>query len=104
MPSASSIHAEFFKAVGHPMRLRVLELLAEEDRSVTALLGLLDVEQSSLSQQLGVLRRAGLVASRRDGSRVTYSLTEPRIADVLAIGREIHLRQIRQAEQQLGSQ
>jgi ArsR family transcriptional regulator len=101
MPSASSLHAEFFKAVGHPLRLRVLELLAEEERSVAAMLELLDVGQSSLSQQLSVLRRAGLVASRRLGSHVTYSLMEPRIADVLAMGREIQLRQIRRAEEQL---
>lgn len=101
MPSASSLHAEFFKAVGHPLRLRVLELLAEEERSVAAMLELLDVGQSSLSQQLSVLRRAGLVASRREGSHVTYSLMEPRIADVLAMGREIQLRQIRRAEEQL---
>lgn len=81
--------AEFFKALGHPLRIRVLELLSEGERSVTDLLQQVDAEQPHLSQQLGVLRRAGLVATRRDGSTVIYRLADERISDLLQVSKQI---------------
>ncbi|MEI2643227.1 MAG: metalloregulator ArsR/SmtB family transcription factor [Candidatus Nanopelagicales bacterium] len=62
--------AEFFRTLGHPVRIRVLELLTERDQAVHELLDALDVEPSSLSQQLAVLRRAGLIVSRREAGEV----------------------------------
>lgn len=85
------LKAEFFKALGHPLRIRVLELLSERDRSVSDLLEHVDAEQPHLSQQLGVLRRAGFVVARRDGSRVIYALADPRIAELLAVSRQMLL-------------
>jgi ArsR family transcriptional regulator len=83
------LKAEFFKALGHPLRIRVLELLSERDRSVSELLEHIAVEQPHLSQQLGVLRRAGFVIGRREGSHVVYALADPRIADLLAVSRQM---------------
>jgi ArsR family transcriptional regulator len=83
------LKAEFFKALGHPVRIRVLELLSERDRSVSELLEHVDVEQPYLSQQLGVLRRAGFVVGRRDGSNVVYALADPRVAELLAVSRQM---------------
>ena len=60
----SEIKAELFKALAHPARIRVLELLAEGERSVGEIQPLVGIESSHLSQQLGVLRRAGLVTRR----------------------------------------
>jgi len=85
------LKAEFFKALGHPLRIRVLELLAERDRSVSELLEHVEAEQPTLSQQLGVLRRGGFVTARRDGAHVVYALADPRIADVLAVAKQILL-------------
>jgi ArsR family transcriptional regulator len=85
------LKAEFFKALGHPLRIRVLEVLAEGDQSVSELLEQVSVEQPNLSQQLGVLRRAGFVVARREGSNVIYALADPRIADLLAVSRQILL-------------
>jgi ArsR family transcriptional regulator len=85
------LKAEFFKSLGHPTRIRVLELLSEADRSVTELLEQMPVEQPYLSQQLGVLRRAGFVLARRDGPNVVYSLADPRIAELLAASKQILL-------------
>jgi DNA-binding transcriptional ArsR family regulator len=85
------LKAEFFKALGHPLRIRVLELLSQDDQSVSALLEQTAVEQSHLSQQLGVLRRAGFVVARREGSNVIYALADPRIAELLALSRQMLL-------------
>lgn len=72
------LKAEFFKTLAHPARIRILELLVERDRSVGELLSSdVGLESSNLSQQLGVLRRAGVVAARRDGNAMIYSMPHP---------------------------
>jgi DNA-binding transcriptional ArsR family regulator len=81
--------AEFFKTLGHPARIRVLELLSEGDRPVAEILPDVGIEAAHLSQQLAVLRKAGLVTSRRDGPVVIYSLTSPRVAELLTVARSI---------------
>lgn len=81
--------AEFFKTLSHPLRIRVLELLSEREHSVGELLRAIDIEASNLSQQLAVLRRAGLVATRKEGSAVYYSLVSTQIADLMGIARSI---------------
>jgi DNA-binding transcriptional ArsR family regulator len=91
MPDIPRLKAEFFKALGHPLRIRVLELLAVGERTVSELQDALGVEQSSLSQQLGVLRRAGFVDSERDGSHVTYTLADARVGELLALSRQMLL-------------
>ncbi|GIM91988.1 ArsR/SmtB family transcription factor [Paractinoplanes toevensis] len=83
------VKAELFRTLGHPVRVRVLELLQDGPRAVRDLLTEIDVEPSNLSQQLAVLRRAGLVASSRDGALVIYMLSTPDVADLLAAGRRI---------------
>jgi ArsR family transcriptional regulator len=81
--------AELFRTLGHPVRIRVLELLQDGPLAVRDLLAELDTEPSSLSQQLAVLRRTGLVTSAREGSTVLYTLATPDVADLLAAGRRI---------------
>lgn len=81
--------AELFRTLGHPVRIRVLELLQAGPRPVHELLSEIDVESSNLSQQLAVLRRAGLVASSRNGSAVLYTLSTPDVAQLLLSGRRI---------------
>lgn len=81
--------AELFRTLGHPVRIRVLEMLQDGPRAVSELLADIEVESSSLSQQLGVLRRAGLVSSSRDGSAVVYTLATPDVAQLLLYGRRI---------------
>ena len=83
------LKAEFFKTLGHPARIRVLELLSEREMAVGELLPELRLEASNLSQQLAVLRRAGLVTTRKDGAQVYYSLTSPHVAELLAVARVI---------------
>ena len=81
--------AEFFKTLGHPARIRVLELLAQREYAVGEMLPEVGVEAASLSQQLAVLRRAGLVTFRKAGSTVYYSLASPQVAELLMVARRI---------------
>ncbi|GAB3276035.1 metalloregulator ArsR/SmtB family transcription factor [Actinocorallia lasiicapitis] len=83
------LKAELFKTLGHPVRIRVLELLSEREHAVSELLPEVGIEAAHLSQQLAVLRRAGLVASRKEGSSVFYTLTSPKVAGLLTVAREI---------------
>lgn len=81
--------AELFKALAHPARVRVLELLAEGDSTVGELAEKAGLELSHLSQHLGVLRRAGIVDSRRIRTTVICSLRDPQTADLLAVARRL---------------
>jgi DNA-binding transcriptional ArsR family regulator len=81
--------AELFRTLGHPVRIRVLELLQDAPKPVRDLLADIEVEASNLSQQLAVLRRAGLVTSSRDGALVVYALSNAQVAALLAAARGI---------------
>jgi ArsR family transcriptional regulator len=81
--------AEFFRTLGHPARIRVLELLQDGPTPVRTLLEELEIEPSSLSQQLAVLRRSGLVTATREGNTVVYTLSTPDVADLLRAARRI---------------
>jgi ArsR family transcriptional regulator len=90
----SEIKAELFKALAHPARIRVLEVLSEGERSVGDMQPLVGIEASHLSQQLGVLRRANLVTSRKDGPSVIYSIKDPATTRLLAVARELLIRSL----------
>jgi DNA-binding transcriptional ArsR family regulator len=83
------IKAEFFKALGHPARIRVLELLSEREHSVSEMLPEVGIEPAHLSQQLAVLRKMNLVVTRKAGSTVFYSLVSPHVAELLGVARRI---------------
>ncbi|MFD7735209.1 ArsR/SmtB family transcription factor [Kitasatospora phosalacinea] len=81
--------AEFFRMLGHPVRIRVLELLQAGPTPVRDLLPEFDIEPSSLSQQLAILRRSGLVTATREGSTVVYALAGADVAELLRTARRI---------------
>ena len=81
--------AEFFKALAHPARIRVLELLSEREHAVSEMLPQVGIEPAHLSQQLSVLRRLNLVVTRKEGSTVYYSLVSPQVAELLMVARRI---------------
>ncbi|MDD9380476.1 metalloregulator ArsR/SmtB family transcription factor [Streptomyces sp. ZAF1911] len=81
--------AEFFRMLGHPVRIRVLELLQDGPMPVRDLLAAIEVEPSALSQQLAVLRRSGIVTSTRDGSTVVYELAGGDVAELMLAARRI---------------
>lgn len=79
--------AELFKALGHPVRIRTLELLRGGDRAVSELLEEIGIEASHLSQHLAVLRRAGVVDKSRRGNAVTYTLVDESLGSMLDAAR-----------------
>ncbi|MFC9962303.1 ArsR/SmtB family transcription factor [Streptomyces nigra] len=81
--------AEFFRMLGHPVRIRVLELLQDGPTPVRDLLAAIEVEAPGLSQQLAVLRRSGIVTSTRQGSTVVYELAGGDVADLMRAARRI---------------
>lgn len=85
----SEVKADLFKALGHPARVRILEVLAAGERTVSELTDLVGIEASHLSQQLAVLRRADLVASRKDGQWVLYTIRDPEVVRLLAVAKQI---------------
>ena len=87
--------AELFKALGHPARVRVLELLAEREHTIGELAEATGLELSHLSQQVTVLRRAGVVDSRRVKNSVVCALSDPQTAELLAVARRLLTQQLR---------
>lgn len=83
------VKAEFFRNLAHPARIRVLELLRGGDRTVGELIPEVGIEASHLSQQLGIMRRANLVQSRKDGATVVYSVSNPMIFELLDAAKKI---------------
>ena len=87
--SIASVKAELFKAIAHPARIRALEILAGGPHSVGELQSEIGIEPSHLSQQLAVLRRAGLVTARKEGSSVIYSIKDPTLVELLRVARQL---------------
>ena len=85
--------AELFRTIGHPARIRVLELLCERDHAVHELAEHLVISDSNLSQQLSVLRRSHMVVSTRRDGEVIYSISVPEVRELLRTGRQL-LRQM----------
>ena len=104
MSELSQFKAEFFKALAHPLRIRILDALRAGEVSVNELSAQLHVEQSNLSQQLGVLRSRNLVVGRKEGNNVYYSVRDPEIFRLLDVAKKIfnnHLIDVRDMLSQL---
>ena len=79
--------AELFRALAHPVRLRILDILSWQEACVCHLTAVLRKRQPYVSQQLSMLRDAGLVTDRREGTLIYYRLRDERIAELLTVGR-----------------
>jgi len=86
--------AAFFKALAHPIRIRLLELLVKGDKNVQELQDALGVEQPVVSQQLAVLRANNIVAGRKEGVSVRYSVRDPLIGELLSTARRIFINHL----------
>lgn len=89
MAQLQSFKAELFKALSHPTRIRILELLREGEKSVGELQLQLGAEGSTVSQQLAILRMKNLVETRRVGTVIYYRLIDPQINHLLDAARSI---------------
>jgi DNA-binding transcriptional ArsR family regulator len=88
-PPIYALKAEFFRVLGHPVRIRLLQLLREGERTVGDLQSALDLDSSNTSQQLALLRRQGLVEGRREGTSVYYRVKDRRTLELLELAKSI---------------
>jgi len=90
-----ALKAEFFRALAHPARIRLLEVLsASGEQNVKALQQQVELDQPVVSQQLARLRAGGIVVSRKEGTTVVYALADPQIADLLKVAKAILNRRL----------
>jgi DNA-binding transcriptional ArsR family regulator len=93
--------ADLFRALAHPARIRALEVLADGERSVGELQPLVDIEASHLSQQLAILRRAGLVTSRKQGASVLYAIRDRDLVELLAVAKRLLIHSLTESQNML---
>lgn len=93
-PPIYVVKAEVFRAIGHPARVRILELLRDGERNVGELQGALNLDSSGTSQHLAALRKVGLVETRRAGTSVYYRLRNRKIVRLLEVARQILLENL----------
>lgn len=89
-----SFKAEFFKALAHPIRIRILELLVRGERGVQELQEALGLDQPTVSQQLAVLRAKNIVDARKQGAAVRYTVRDPAVGELLDVARRIFDRHL----------
>jgi len=94
--------AEFFRVLGHPVRVRILELLRDGERTVGDLQHELQMDSSGTSQHLGVLRKHGILEGRREGTSVYYTVRDPRIFQLLEVARQILTSSLIESQAVLG--
>jgi len=94
--------AEVAKALGHVHRLEILELLAQGERNVEALAGRVGLSIANASQHLRLMRRAGLLASRRDGKHILYGLSDPAVLDLVASLHRVAERNLAEVREVVG--
>jgi len=86
--------AEFFKALAHPIRIRILEILVRGERGVHELQEALGLDQPTVSQHLAVLRAKNIVETRKEGAAVRYMVRDPAVGDLLEVARRIFDRHL----------
>lgn len=86
--------SDFFKALAHPVRLSILRILKDGERCVCEIIDELDIEQSNLSQHLGLMKKQGLLESRKDGQKVLYRIVYPSVLDVVTAAEKTLSEQI----------
>lgn len=89
------LQAGLLKSLSDPKRLRIMHELRQGPKSVGEIAEMLGLKQSNTSQHLAVLRKAGIVVTRRENSSVYYSLASPRIGEACDLVREVLIEQIR---------
>ena len=97
-PPVYQLKAELFRVLGHPVRVRILELLRDGERTVGDLQQAIGLDSSGTSQHLSALRKVDMVESRREGTSVHYRLKDPRTSQLLEIARQILTTSIQESQ------
>ncbi|WP_196594080.1 ArsR/SmtB family transcription factor [Pectinatus sottacetonis] len=92
------LSADLFKTLGHPVRIKILHLLKNGELCVCEMIDKIDIEQSNLSQHLRMLKKQGLIDSRKNGQWVIYWITYPLVIDLLNTAEELLGKQINDSQ------
>ncbi len=87
--ASDEILVKFFKGLGDPTRLRIVEAILDKERKVSELIKLIGVPQSNISNHLACLKWCGYISSRKDGTTVFYRITDERVRQVVKLARLI---------------
>ena len=90
----ANFKAEFFKALAHPIRIRILDCLRGREKGVNELSEMLEVEPANVSQQLAILRVRNIVIGRKAGNSVFYSVSDPTLFRMLDLARDVFNNQL----------
>ncbi len=100
----ANFKSEFFKALAHPIRIRILDCLRNDEKGVNELSEILKIEPANVSQQLAILRMRNIVIGRKAGSNVYYSVSDPALFRLLDVAKDIfnnHLVGVKDMLQQM---
>ena len=75
--------SEIFKALGHPVRLKMVEGLLQNQCNVTKIVEKLNLPQSTVSQHLGILRKAGIISPEKTGTKICYQVSDKKVKEIL---------------------
>jgi len=89
MSQLQAFKAQFFRALAHPVRIKILEILVRGDHTVQELQEALGLDQPVVSQQLAVLRNQNIVTSQKEGLSVRYTLRDPAVGELLEVARRL---------------
>ena len=86
---AAEPHAKFFQGLAHPVRLRIVLQLLDGEKNVGDLMRLLALKQAHVSNHLACLKWCGFVTSRQEGRNIYYTVTDPRVREILHLGQAV---------------
>ncbi len=89
LAESDEILMKFFKGLGDPTRIRIVEALLEKERNVSELLKLLGIPQSNISNHLACLKWCGYITSRKEGTSIYYQITDERVKKIIGLARDI---------------
>ncbi|MDG6906690.1 MAG: winged helix-turn-helix transcriptional regulator [Nitrososphaerota archaeon] len=94
----SELHAEICKTLGSPARIGILNLLQDQERTVSELAEGLELKQANVSQHLAVLRQRQVVVTRKEGTSIYYRVSNPKIIQACTLMREVLIEQLRETQ------
>ncbi|MCL5066959.1 MAG: metalloregulator ArsR/SmtB family transcription factor [Thaumarchaeota archaeon] len=95
----SELHAEICKTLGSPVRIEILNLLQDGEKTVSQLSERLELKQANVSQHLAVLRQRQVVATRKEGTSIYYRVSNPKIIQACRLMREVLIEQLKERQE-----
>ncbi len=98
------MQAEVCKTLTNPKRLEIIHALKDGEKNVTELVEILGIPKANVSQHLSVMKKMGILKSRREGVNIYYSISNPKVIEACNLMREVLTEQLRERERILSSQ